>query len=70
VNVVGAVMDEFLYAVEHPEAGEPNVKRLVDTVITDIAPRPGWTQRQLRRATTPRRRNLAPRLERGGADQK
>jgi hypothetical protein len=115
-SCVVAVFDEFLYAVEHPEAGEPHAVRLVD----EVAPTPGWTPKQLPRraptraiaegrgvrvcvdesrpaaradltssltarsqrkgrgpvahagplaSETPRRRNLAPRLERGGAVQ-
>jgi len=68
-SCVVAVFDEFLYAIEHPaKAGEPHAVRLVD----EVAPAPGWTTKQLQRRApkTPRRRNLAPRLERGGADQK
>jgi hypothetical protein len=54
VNVVGAVMDEFLYAIEHPEAGEPHVQRLVDE--PGITPHPGWTTKQLHHRTE--KRNL------------
>jgi hypothetical protein len=46
--VVAAVFAEFARAVE---GGDPHAIRLVDPVT----PRPGWTQRQLRRAKTPRR---------------
>jgi hypothetical protein len=64
--VVAAVVADFEYALTHPEAGESNVRN-AGLVDSPVEPEPGWTQRQIRRATTPRRRNLAPRLERGGA---
>jgi hypothetical protein len=65
-SCVVAVFDEFLYAIEHPEAGEPHVRnvRLVD----EVAAAPGWTTKRLHRRTpkTPRRPKEPP-MTAGGA---
>jgi hypothetical protein len=49
--VVASVIADFEYALTHAEAGDSDAVRLVDPV----APEPGWTTRQLRRAQTPTR---------------
>jgi hypothetical protein len=64
--VVASVFADFEYALTHAEAGESNVRNA--GLVDPVEPRPGWTQRQLRRAQTPRR-SLTPDSV-GGADQK
>jgi hypothetical protein len=63
-TAAGMLFAEFHRAIE---GGEPHATRLVDPV-TPKAPALVALESPPAPGTTPRRRNLAPRLERGGAD--